>query len=82
MSKPPFITGFYDRTGYTVCVDMVNVYSAGNLAADSAVIVAPWTSYALPLRTIRRYCLRVAKEIAREKRGIFTGIERQEEETP
>ena len=33
----------------------------------------------LPLRTLRKFCIKTTREIAVERRGIFAGVERVKE---
>jgi hypothetical protein len=75
----PVVRGEYSRNGYEIwCAGRV-VYSAGNHVKES-------TQYAttkrdrLPLKTIRRFCIKTAHEIAEEQRGTFGGVERVAED--
>ena len=51
------------------------VYAAGNHAHDSTQH-AICEEDRLPLRTIRKFCLKTTREIAAERCGIFNGVER------
>jgi hypothetical protein len=69
------VRGEYNRNGYDVWIDGAVVYAAGNHVHDS-------TQYALsardrlPLKALRKFCLKTAREIAAERRGVFAGVER------
>ena len=75
----PVVRGEYNRNGYDVWIGGRMVYAAGNHVQDS-------TQYAqsaqdrLPLKTIRQFCIKTAREIATERRGIFAGVERSTED--
>lgn len=71
------VTGEYEEHGYTVFINGVPCYSAGNCVHDSAVMVAPGSPDAVPLRRMRAYCKRTAHEIAGERQGSVGGVSRQ-----
>jgi hypothetical protein len=75
----PVVRGEYSRNGYEIwCAGRV-LYSAGNHVKES-------TQYAtterdrLPLKIIRRFCIKTAHEIAAEQNGAFGGVERVAED--
>jgi hypothetical protein len=77
--QPPAVHGEYNHDVYEIWCGGRVVYSAGNHAQD-------WTQPAtgkqdrLPLRTIRRFCIKTAQEVAEEQNGTFGGVERVPEE--
>ena len=73
------INGEYSRNGYEVWMDGRLVYAAGNHVQDSTQ-PARGKEDRLPLRTLRKFCIRTTREIATERRGIFAGVERVKEE--
>jgi hypothetical protein len=80
MKKPPSVHGEYNRNGYEVWVGGRVVYQAGNHVHDSTQ-PAMTEKDRLPLRTIRQFCLKTARDIAVERGGLFAGVERVGEET-
>ncbi len=81
-TKPlPAVRGQYNINGYDVWIGGQLVYAAGNYVQDS-------TQYAtceqdrLPLRTIRKFCIKTAREIAMERGGRFAGVERVTDPCP
>ena len=54
--------------------------SAGNHVHDSTQC-ATTKQDRLPLKTIRRFCIKTAHEIAEEQNGTFGGVERVAEES-
>jgi hypothetical protein len=78
--QPPVIHGEYNRNGYEVWVGGRVVYAAGNHAHDSTQ-PALCEKDRLPLRTIRKFCIKTTREIAAERRGIFGGVERVREDS-
>lgn len=77
--QQPVIHGEYSRNGYDVWMDDQVVYSAGNHIHDSTQ-PATCEKDRLPLRTIRKFCIKTTREIAIERRGIFAGVERVKED--
>ena len=73
--RRPVVRGEYNRNGYEVWSDGQHVYSAGNHVQDSSQ-PAPCKQDRLPLKTIRQFCIKTAREIALEHRGRFAGVER------
>jgi hypothetical protein len=69
------VHGGYNRHGYEIWRGGRPVYWAGNHVQDSGH-VAPRREERLPLITIRRFCIRTAREIASEQGGRFVGGER------
>jgi hypothetical protein len=80
-SQEPVVRGEYNRNGYAVwCGDRI-VYSAGNHAQDSGQS-ATCEQNRLPLTTMRKFCLKTAREIAIENGGPFAGVELVTEDEP
>jgi hypothetical protein len=77
--KEPVVHGQYNRNGYEVWLDEQLVYSAGNHVQDSSQ-PALCQPDRLPLKTIRQFCIKTAREIAAENHGRFAGIERVTED--
>ncbi len=75
----PVVHGQYNCNGYEVWVGDRLVYSAGNHAQDSTQ-PALREEDRLPLKTIRQFCIKTAREIAEEQGGRFAGVERVAEE--
>lgn len=80
------IIGYYNRQGYRIGMiddggQFEQLYDAGNNRNDSdRTNSVPLDSpNALPLRTIRAYCIQTGKEIAKEQAIEFVGAEREEE---
>ena len=74
------IAGTYYRQGYYVHNDVGYVlYEAGNCAHDSSLIVDIDSPEAIPLRTLRSYCIKTAREIAAERGAYFAGVSRESE---
>jgi hypothetical protein len=73
------VHGQYNRNGYEVWLGDQLVYSAGNHVQDSTQ-PALREEDRLPLKTIRQFRIKTAREIAREHRGRFVGVERAEED--
>jgi hypothetical protein len=80
-TKPKIVTGEFSEHGYAVFISDRPYYSAGNCLHDSAIHVPPGSPDAVPLRQIRSYCARTARDIAQEVGGAFTGVERNGEHT-
>jgi hypothetical protein len=76
----PVVRGEYSRNGYEVWIAGRVVYSAGNHVHDSTQC-ATTKQDRLPLKTIRRFCIKTAREIAEEQNGTFGGVERVSEES-
>ena len=73
--KPrPVVRGEYNRNGYQIWSDGQHVYSAGNHVQDSTQ-PALRDQDRLRLKTIRQFCIKTAREIAKEQRGRFAGVE-------
>ena len=77
--RRPVVRGEYNRNGYEVWSDGQHVYSAGNHVQDSTQ-PALCKQDRLPLKTIRRFCIKTAREIAAEHHGRFVGVERVTED--
>lgn len=73
------LTGLYSRHGYSIIDDATGgeLYHAGNNPLESSSWVP--LNYALPLRTLRRFCILTGKGMARERNAIFTGAFREGE---
>ena len=68
------------RNGYELWIGGRVVYAAGNHVHDSTQ-PAMRKEDRLPLRTIRKFCNRTTREIARERGGVFAGVERVGEDS-
>lgn len=83
MKKPTqkVVIGEFSEEGYEVQVVLgarvVHSYAAGNHRRDSAQSATPGTPEALRLREVRKLCIRTAREITREHRARYGGVERQ-----
>ncbi len=73
------VRGEYNRNGYEIWLDEQLVYSAGNHVQDSSQ-PALCRRDRLPLKTIRQFCIKTAREIAKEHHGRFVGVEHVIEE--
>jgi hypothetical protein len=75
------VIGEYSEEGYEVQVvsgaRIVHSYAAGNHRQDSAQSATLGATEALRLREIRKLCVRTAREITREHRARYGGVERQ-----
>jgi hypothetical protein len=78
MKKATLVFGEYNRDGYEVWMDGRPVYAAGNHVHDSTQ-PAVCKEDRLPLRDIRKFCHRTAREIAAERGGLFAGAKRAKE---
>ncbi len=79
IKRRPVVRGEYNRNGYEVWIDNRLGYSAGNHVQDSSQ-PALCKQDRLPLKTIRRFCIKTAREIATEHHGRFVGVERVTED--
>ena len=77
--RRPVVRGEYNRNGYEIWIDDRPDYSAGNHVQDSSQ-PALCKQDRLPLITIRRFCIKTAREIAIEHHGRFVGVERVTED--
>ena len=77
-NQQPVVCGEYNRNGYDVWIDGRLVYEAGNHVHDSAQYATSDCDQ-LPLRTIRKFCIKTAREIAEEHHCRFAGVERVSE---
>ena len=77
--RQPVVRGEYNRNGYEVWLGDHLAYTAGNHVQDSTQ-PALRKQDRLPLKTIRRFCIKTAREIATENHGRFAGVERLAEE--
>ena len=73
------VRGEYNRNGYAVWLGDHLTYTAGDHVQDSTQ-PALCEQDRLPLKTIRRFCIKTAREIATEQRGRFGGVERVTED--
>ena len=73
------VHGTYNRNGYEIWCGGQVVYSAGNHVHDSTQRAISKRDR-LPLKTIRRFCIKTVHEIAEEQNGTFGGVERVAEE--
>jgi len=77
--RRPVVRGEYNRNGYEVWIDNRLDYAAGNHVQDSNQ-PALNDEDRLPLKIIRQFCLKTAREIATEHHGRFVGVERVTED--
>jgi hypothetical protein len=77
--QQPFVSGEYNQYGYEIWCDGQVVYSAGNNVLDSTQ-PAMCNEDRLPLTTMRRFCIRTAREVAKEQNRPFGGVERVAED--
>lgn len=70
------VTGEYSQAGYTIFANDMPVYQAANNPWDSTESLPVGDRDALPIKTIRRHCIRTAKEIAAERAAKYGGVER------
>jgi hypothetical protein len=75
IKRRPMVRGEYNRNGYEVWIAGRIVYTAGNHAQDSSQ-PARYDEDRLPLKTIRQFCIKTAREIAAERHARFAGVER------
>jgi hypothetical protein len=80
MKRSPSVHGEYSGSGYEVWMGVRVVYSAGNHVHDSTQ-PAMRKEDRLPLHTVRKFCIKTTREIAEEHRGIFAGVERENEDS-
>lgn len=77
--KQRVVIGEFSEEGYEVQVisgaRIVHSYAAGNHRQDSGQSAIPGTPEALHSREIRTLCIRTAKEIAREHRARYGGVQ-------
>lgn len=72
--------GYYSEYEYTVEIDGKEVYRAGNSPFDSQVYVRDLGNYAVvPLATMKEYCDQTTRELAKENKASFVGIEYNED---
>ena len=74
------IIGYYDLDGYRIedNLDGDVLYDAGNNPFESSSHVD--RKDGLPLETIKEYCERTGKEMAKELNAVFLGAFEEEEE--
>jgi hypothetical protein len=77
--RRPVVRGEYNRNGYEVWIDNRLNYAAGNHIQDSSQ-PALNDEDRLPIKTIRQFCIKTAREIATEHHGRFVGVERVTED--
>lgn len=84
MKNQKILYGEYNQSGYNLLLidgkDTKDIYSAGNSNQDSTVIVSPNDPSAVPLKTIRKFCIQTGKEMAKEKGWKWEGAYRISEE--
>lgn len=77
------IVGYYNEHGYRVVgirrKETRELYTAGNHRQDSQVTVSPTDPDALPLRQIKKFCAKTAREIAGERNAKSIGVEYEPE---
>ena len=80
-SAKKVVLGEYSEEGYEVQVvsgaRILHSYAAGNHRRDSTQSAASSTPEALRPREIRKLCVRTAREITREHRARYGGVERK-----
>jgi hypothetical protein len=76
--KTMAITGHYHEHGYEILSDDDQIYAAGNNPYDSGVSQTLRTECgrALPLRKLRSFCVRTAREMALERKEKYNGSQR------
>ncbi len=67
------VTGHYSRHGYTIRLNDVDVYSAGNHKLDSQARALDPRD-ALPLDVLRQHCEHTTEGIAEERNAEFGGV--------
>ena len=75
------IVGEYNEYGYTVSSTEGDVFhEAGNHRLDSGPnqSVQPDSRWAVPLRTLRSWCIRDARETVKLHKAIYGGVERKD----
>ncbi len=72
--KKNIVSGEYNQYGYTIWLNHTVVYTAGNHRHDSSQS-ATNESDRLSVRQIRLMCMKTAKEIATERKGVYAGVE-------
>ena len=77
--RKPVVRGEYNRNGYEVWVDNRLDHTAGNHIQDSSQ-PALCKQDRLPLKTIRQFCIKTAREITAENHGRFAGVGRVTED--
>ena len=70
------IRGYYCEEGYLVYIGIRLLYQAGNHRQDSTDYAEPGSKEALPLRTLRNFCIKTARELAVEHKAKFGGVTR------
>lgn len=74
------IIGYYDENGYQIenHRECEILYQAGNNPLESSSYVP--VNEGLPIKTIREYCERTGKEMAKENNAYWLGAYRLEKE--
>lgn len=75
-TRKPETYGEYCEHGYKVFVNGQEVYRAGNHYQESSCQIHPGNPFALPLRTLRSFCISTCREVATEKKGRYLQVER------
>ena len=78
-AKQRLVRGEYNRNGYEVWLGNRLVYSAGNHIHDSSQ-PALCAEDRLPLATLRKFCIKTARDLALEHGGLSATVERVAEE--
>ena len=91
LNKQPVVCGEYSRLGYqvwmfkdcgrgTVFASQDALYTAGNSQYDSTLTFRPGTAGTLSLRQIRGSCIQTTRELAKDRKAKFGGVERSEDD--
>jgi len=82
MKKTRIVVGEYNHYGYTIFEGegLNEFYSASNHSQDSSFTAPLNDPSCLPLKEIRKYCIKTGKEIAKEKGMKWKGATRIEDQ--
>jgi hypothetical protein len=75
MKKKRIVSGEYNQYGYTVWLNNEIIYASGNHTQDSQQS-ATNEQDCLTLRQVRSLCIKTVKDIARENKAVYGGVER------
>jgi hypothetical protein len=77
------IIGYYNTLQYRVVLfdkdvntDGKDIYTAGNSPFESQTYVS--ADEGVGLRTMRKYCIQTSKELAKENKAQYIGVERED----
>jgi len=71
------VCGEYSATEYEVLKNGQPIHSAGNALGDSTMIVP--AERGVGLRTMRKFCINTTKQLAKENKAIYGGVDRIKE---